>query len=582
MPKASKLVDRDQAHEYLDLMYGEAVDQGYTIAVFLLPGEGVLFFDDIDKAADACVERAASGVNVYCGMSVLDAPVEGGGRGVVSDMRAISALWSDIDIDQGGDAHKAKHYPKSLEEALEVAAVGDTVRPSFFVHSGNGIHAYWRLSELLEFPDDATRRDNALLIRRWQASVLMRARHRGYELDGTADLTRVLRVPGTINWKSKGEPKAVELHVGERVDQRWHMEDLEQYMVATEYLNHGRGVRMLSDVAPFTLDPDAVEASDVINAMLVNNEEFRDTWKKQRTDFADQSGSSYDFAICNYLVQAKLDDQRIVDSLIAFRRKHFPDTLDKKLRVDYYQRTIGKVRADYEQRDALSNVEHTAHEIPDVEDSAMLSTDERGRLVEGLRTMLRLEIERFIQVDLDGAQYFFELRDGTRFLIGPVRTIMRQDLFRERMAERMGQLLDLAELREKWPFVQKYLFGIRELEETIEQTAEEQVLSMLVEYAESTVVREDEDWQDALGDGTPYVREGELNVSVTHFAQWCRLNRSTYLKEHEIRSSFNLLRFTSHRREGRFRKRRRNRTYWSVPLDLHPSLAESITRKWGS
>jgi hypothetical protein len=62
------------------------------------------------------------------------------------------------------------------------------------------------------------------LLRRLQRTVQLLAMERGWKVDTTSDLARVLRLPGTFNWKS-GNPVPVTI-VAER-PQRWNPSDLE-------------------------------------------------------------------------------------------------------------------------------------------------------------------------------------------------------------------------------------------------------------------------------------------------------------------------------------------------------------------
>ena len=69
-------------------------------------------------------------------------------------------------------------------------------RPNAIVHSGGGIHAYWFLDRFIR-PAEATP-----LLARWHESWDGRAAVRSLQLDETADLARLLRLPGTFNHKT--------------------------------------------------------------------------------------------------------------------------------------------------------------------------------------------------------------------------------------------------------------------------------------------------------------------------------------------------------------------------------------------
>lgn len=90
------------------------------------------------------------------------------------------ALWCDFD-----------DSVTTEEVALESIRKATLPEPSMLVHSGNGYHAYWKLHTPLE-PTEA---------RKYSKGV-----HRALPTDATHDPTRVMRLPGTVNFKG-GEEK---------------------------------------------------------------------------------------------------------------------------------------------------------------------------------------------------------------------------------------------------------------------------------------------------------------------------------------------------------------------------------------
>lgn len=95
----------------------------------------------------------------------------------VDKVTRVTWLWVDVDSKQFGGDTEAR-------EALRQYAAP----PTFVVYSGHGYHAYWQLMD----PADPA-----------QAESLMRAIAQQVGGDHTHDCTRLLRVPGTINYKDK-------------------------------------------------------------------------------------------------------------------------------------------------------------------------------------------------------------------------------------------------------------------------------------------------------------------------------------------------------------------------------------------
>jgi len=89
--------------------------------------------------------------------------------------------------------------PKTVEEALSV--LPDFLAPSITVSSGHGLHMYWLLKEAWVFDSQEENLRASNLMIRLQAYIKSLAQERGWKFDSTADLSRVLRVPGTLNHK---------------------------------------------------------------------------------------------------------------------------------------------------------------------------------------------------------------------------------------------------------------------------------------------------------------------------------------------------------------------------------------------
>jgi len=120
-----------------------------------------------------CVNK--EGADIYVGVLPRQKQI-----GKAESVRFAAWLWADLDFKIGG------------ESAVQagIAAVGT---PQVIVHSGGGLHAYWRLSKGQDFQSgdsEAFRRK----LGKFQQIVLPGG-------DNVADLPRVLRLPGFKNIK---------------------------------------------------------------------------------------------------------------------------------------------------------------------------------------------------------------------------------------------------------------------------------------------------------------------------------------------------------------------------------------------
>jgi len=159
----------------------------------------------LEAAVSYCAERAAR-QDVYAAVGLQGVEPGGGGRGKEDGVVAVPGVWADIDF--GGEGHKAQDLPRTEAEAL---ALVDTVglEPSVIVRSGFGLHVYWLFDKPLRLGTVPERQAMKTLSRRFQQMLRLQARALGWTVDPTADLCRVLRVPGTFNRKVGGDVRAV-------------------------------------------------------------------------------------------------------------------------------------------------------------------------------------------------------------------------------------------------------------------------------------------------------------------------------------------------------------------------------------
>ncbi len=129
-------------------------------------------------------------------------------RGSTGSAVVLPGVW--IDLDFAGDGHRSDDLPPTREDALGLLEAVP-LEPSIVVATGGGFHVYWVFEEPWILDTDESCAQAEGLVRRVQDAVRERARRRGWKVDSTADLARVLRLPGTLN--HKGEPRPVTLEV---------------------------------------------------------------------------------------------------------------------------------------------------------------------------------------------------------------------------------------------------------------------------------------------------------------------------------------------------------------------------------
>ena len=140
-------------------------------------------------------------------------------------MISLPGLWADIDV--AGPNHVALALPPTVEDAMSIV---QTVpfKPTVIVYTGGGIQPYWLFKECWELDFDKERKKAKALSKAFQKHLQHFALDRGWTVDGTADLCRLLRLPGTYNRK-QAEPVLVRYEViGD--GRRYNPSDFEDFL----------------------------------------------------------------------------------------------------------------------------------------------------------------------------------------------------------------------------------------------------------------------------------------------------------------------------------------------------------------
>ena len=125
------------------------------------------------------------------------------GRGGEREVTRWAGLYLDLDIKEGG-------FP-ALDKAVEFVRVFSGFVgsfPSVEIHSGHGLQPVWAIEN--GKLDTQQRSERAYrLIRRFGRLANKVASDFEARLDNVSDLARILRVPGTTNWKGPANPAEV-------------------------------------------------------------------------------------------------------------------------------------------------------------------------------------------------------------------------------------------------------------------------------------------------------------------------------------------------------------------------------------
>jgi len=227
--------------------------------------------------------------------------------GTKDDIHEIVCVAVDVDF---------KTTPREVfEQALE----GFPLKPTVVVDSGNGRHLYWFLKDPILLNGDARQVELIEATGRGLAKV--------FSGDHIYNIDRVLRSPGRPNSKYPHKPLC---QIISSDGPEYHPEDLLAY--AEEGTStHGERIHLGAT-------PD--ELPQKFNELLAKHRVIQATWRGERSDLNDQSGSGYDMAMAALLARHGFDKEEIAAVLL-----HMPSGKGRDATRDYLEHTIGKAFA---------------------------------------------------------------------------------------------------------------------------------------------------------------------------------------------------------------------------------------------
>ena len=192
----SKEESLSMATNFLQTMFYSSLNQNageIEIRTFK-PRATCSFFSSTSTAAELSIDLCNKGIDVYVGVNPRT-----GQQGKKENVHYLSSFHAEIDY--GNIGHKKGSEFGNYQEALD-AINNFHLQPSAVIHSGGGFHCYWILMNPLKVTDyGITTLEN-----------INKALTQALNGDpGTHDISRVLRVPGTFNFKKSENPRPVEI-----------------------------------------------------------------------------------------------------------------------------------------------------------------------------------------------------------------------------------------------------------------------------------------------------------------------------------------------------------------------------------
>lgn len=458
------------------------------------------------------------------------------------DVAGIAGLWADVDVAHPVHA-KAANLPPDRKRAIDVLD-RLPIKATILVDTGHGIHAWWLFPEPWIF-SCAEQRDLARkAIKWWQATMKELFSERGWTIDSTHDLSRLMRLPGTCNGKDPHDRRPVEVvrNTEERYPKELFLDLLPDDFEATP-LGPRKAKSRRNDGAPppnpgLVLDPDAEPPFLKVEVLLDHDPRFRSTWHHTRRDLGDQSPSGYDLALADAAVGAGWSDQEVVDLLIAFRRKH---RLTLKIRSDYFETTLRKAKNFFQREHVVQSALDMADSLDNAGEKGESADTGRGlhhagrsEILTVLSTLFRkiniIRIERFCGVTTT----YVLVTDRGRVHLRGVRDVLNQRMFIERVAEATGRVLEIQlKKKQRWSAIAQLLLDACIDHDMGEVGSPETECQAWIEgyLIDRGMV---DDLSDAASEHLPLLHEARIHIYLYDLMEWVHHQLGVKADSHDM------------------------------------------------
>jgi hypothetical protein len=307
-------------------------------------------------------------------------------RGCRESATVFPAAW--VEVDFVSDGHKSTNLPPDRAAALQLVRDAVPLAPSAVIDSGGGIHVYWIFEEpwILESDDDRQRAFSINSRLGWMLHAA--AAKNGWTVDTVHDLARVLRLPGTLNYKYD-PPRQVKLLTADEAglldSDTYTADNIEEILpeekeVQVPEFNANTGVAIETAGMTFAVNFQAKPPQKFMEYMALEADAtMRQTWGRERAignkegQLADDTASEYTMSLVSRVTALGVwTDQELADLIMSWRIKHgelLKDgrPLSESSLRNKIVRTVQKVRAGRSEShvsDAVENIEIAVHDNP--------------------------------------------------------------------------------------------------------------------------------------------------------------------------------------------------------------------------
>ncbi len=550
-----------ETDEFISDVFGPALDleTPLYLCVFSLPAKRSSWHRTVESAAQIVERLNDDQEDVYLGVGLSAAEMAPARRCGAKDVACLVGLWADIDIRH--PVHKKKNLAINLEEALSIVNV--RIEPTITIHSGHGIQVWWLFKEPWLLDSEEEHHKASELVRQWHEAVKIDAAKYGATVDATQDLSRILRIPGTTNWKDEPVPVSVITNNHFRYDPS-EFDSVLPDPIATTILEQPNLI-----IGHLELRDDCAPPFEKFDALLKLERKFKLSWEHNRRDLKDQTASAYDLSLASLAISYGWVDQEVACLLIAHRRKHNEDL---KLREDYYARTIAKARegkiksqADEVLNGVIDDLKAASYAGAD---STIIDKDKRDNAITALGVQFEINLQRIVKYvagggDTNNAIYTLEGEGDKKVTVGTAADLQSQNKVRTKIMEAWGRVIPLFK-PERWLGIVQTMVSAAYIEELqVEASSSGQMGSWISSYiAERHILTSKAELEN---DRNPYYDEDQ-NICIfgNDFRFWLRTNQQEDISQIQMGT--------------RLRGKRTTRSAWVIPSSWHVIEDEALSR----
>ncbi len=456
-------------HEFARILLPYETPDDSVLHLFGLPSRHCLWAVDATEFANKAFELDSNGDDAYFGISLRKSGLGKFVRGLEHDLTYVIGVGIDVDVAVSEVSSKKKRF-ETVKDAVACVANAVPLPPTMIVHSGGGLHMHWLYKEPFDISNEQDRNLATNVAMEWNKKIASAARDAGgYSVDSVFDLTRIFRIPGTLNRKIPGNPRMVKLLEFDSAIRYEPKELADSIGMDPDALRKKSAVERATLGDKLQLDANAEPPIAKKLALLENDDKFRALLRRDSICskwLKDTSASAFDLAIANITVRVGWTDQEITDMLISNRRQHGNDL---KLREKYYADTIGLARKGYDgttktAKEVESRVElQTRQSIENVA-SIPDKMERREEVFAHLFKATGVQVVKIVSNGKDPARYRVHLKNGEIIHIESTTLLRKQDTWLEKALETNSELPVYELSRQNWRLLLSHLSFVLEFE----------------------------------------------------------------------------------------------------------------------